>query len=161
SFVNGVASFSGLTLDKAGAGYTLQATSTGLTSVTSGAITVVAAPATQLTVSIQPPATVAAGNPFNLVAAARDPAGNIDPNFNGTVTLAIQNNPSGTTLGGTVSVQAVNGVATFPNNLTLNATGSNYTLQASALLSSGQTASVVTNPINVTPAPTSQLVLTS
>ena len=43
----------------------------------------------------------------------RDPYGNVDPTFNGSVTLALASNPGSATLGGTVTVNAINGVATF------------------------------------------------
>jgi hypothetical protein len=53
------------------------------------------------------------------------------------VTIALGNNPGNATLGGTTTVNAVNGVATF-NNLTLNEPDNGYTLTAS---SSGLTSS--------------------
>ena len=61
---------------------------------------------------------------------------------NNTVKLALANNPTGAKLGGTLSVKASKGVATF-SGLTLNKVGSGYTLQ---LTSSGLT-SAVTNSI--------------
>ena len=45
------------------------------------------------------------------------------------MTLSLGNNPGGGTLSGTLTVAAVNGVATF-NNLSINAAGSGYTLVA-------------------------------
>ena len=67
----GVATFAGLTLDKAGAGTTLRATGTGLSFATTSAITVTAATATQLVVTTQPPASVTAGSGFGLVGQGR------------------------------------------------------------------------------------------
>ena len=64
---------------------------------------------------------------FGLVVAAEDPFGNVDPNFSGSVTVALSNNPGGATLGGTLTVTAQNGVATF-SGLTLNQPGIGYTL---------------------------------
>ena len=49
--------------------------------------------------------------------------------------MALDNNPGGAKLGGTLSVKASNGVATF-SGLTLNKVGTGYTLQ---LTSSGLT----------------------
>ena len=49
--------------------------------------------------------------------------------YNGSVTIALANNPGGSTLGGTLTVPAVNGVATF-SGLTLNKAGTGYTLKA-------------------------------
>ena len=48
-----------------------------------------------------------------------------------SVTVALGSNPGGATLGGTTTVAAVNGVATFPN-LTINQPGVGYTLIASS-----------------------------
>ena len=68
----GVATFSGLTLNKAGAGATLRASGAGLSSATTGAITVTAATATQLVVTTSPPGSVTAGSGFGLVVTAED-----------------------------------------------------------------------------------------
>ena len=46
-----------------------------------------------------------------------------------SVTLAIGTNPGSGTLSGTVTVAAVNGVATF-SNLSINKAGTGYTLTA-------------------------------
>ena len=62
-----------------------------------------------------------------------------------TVGVAFANNPTGATLGGTLSVSASQGVAAF-SNLTINKTGSGYTLQ----VSSSGLSSAVSTPINVT-----------
>ena len=48
-----------------------------------------------------------------------------------TVSVAFANNPTGATLGGTLSVTASQGVATF-SGLTINKAGSGYTLQVSS-----------------------------
>ena len=53
----------------------------------------------------------------------------MDTTFDGSVTLALANNPAGGTLGGTLTATAVNGVADFPG-LTINNPGNGYTLQA-------------------------------
>src|SRR5262249_30717075 len=64
---------------------------------------------------------------------------NVDPNFNGSVTLALANNPGAAILGGKLTVQAAGGRATF-NNLTLSRGGGGYTFVASSgLLSSSST----------------------
>lgn len=98
----------------------------------------------QLVVTTQPPANVVAGTAFRLIVKAEDSFGTVDTTFNGTVTVSLGNNPGGSKLGGTVSVAAVNGVATF-NNLTLNKTGTGYTLISKATgLTQG-----TTNPFNV------------
>ena len=78
-----------------------------------------------------PPASVTAGSPFGLTVQAEDSSGNLDTSFNGTVTVALANNPGGATLGGTLTVTASGGVATF-SGLTLNKAASGYTLVASS-----------------------------
>jgi len=72
-----------------------------------------------------------------------------------SITLALGNNPSGATLGGTTTVAAVSGVATF-SNLSLTTAGIGYTLVAS---SSGLI-SATSNPFDVTPAAASRLAFT-
>ena len=103
---SGVATFSGLTLDKAGTGYTLLVSASGLASATTSAFDVTPAAATQLVVTTQPPAASWPGSGFGLIVSAEDPFGNVDPSFGGSVTVALANNPGGATLGGTLTVTA-------------------------------------------------------
>ncbi|HEV3165927.1 MAG TPA: FG-GAP-like repeat-containing protein [Isosphaeraceae bacterium] len=152
---NGVAIFSGLTLDKGGTGYKLQVSATGLTSATTNAFNVTL-PASQLVVTTEPPAGVTAGAGFSLIVSAEDPLGNVDPNFAGNITLAINNNPAGGTLGGVTLVAATSGVATF-SGLALDKAASGYTLQAS---SAGLTAAT-TSAITVSAASATKLVVTT
>ena len=128
--VNGVATFSGLTLDQAADGYTLVVTGDDLAPATTSAFSVTPAPATQLVFS-GPSGNVLTGSPFSVAVNAEDPFGNVDPSFFGNVTLAIANNPSGATLGGTLTETAFSGVATF-SDLTLSQPGSGFTLQATS-----------------------------
>ena len=116
--------------------------------------------ATQLAVSIQPPASVTVLAGFGLVVKAVDQFGNLDPTFNGNVTLTLPaNNPGGptTTLGGQTTVTAVGGVASFANNLTLNNPANGYMLVASA----GGLTSITTAPVNAVTQAATQLVLTT
>jgi hypothetical protein len=62
-----------------------------------------------------------------------------------TVLVAFANNPTGATLGGTLTVTASQGVATF-SGLTINKVGSGSTLQ----VASSGLSPAVTNAINVT-----------
>jgi subtilase family serine protease len=110
--------------------------------------------ASELTVTTEPPSTVTAGATFGLTIAVESVSGGVAKSFNGSVTIALANNPGGSTLGGTLTVTAQNGVATF-SGLTLNRTGSGYTILASA----SESTSVTTNAMSVTPAAASQLVL--
>src|SRR5206468_11474627 len=59
SAVNGVATFSGLNINRAGAGYTLAASASGLGTAPSPAFNVTAGAATQLVVTVESSATVA------------------------------------------------------------------------------------------------------
>jgi len=121
---------------------------------TTNAIGVVTLNSTHFVVTKQPPSTVTAGTPFGLTVEAEDSAGNLDSSFNGTVTVALENNPGGATLGGTLTVTASGGIATF-SGLTLTQAAPGYKLQVS---SSGVTAAT-TSAITVTPAAPSQLVI--
>jgi uncharacterized delta-60 repeat protein len=142
---DGVATFSGLTLTKAATGYTLAVSSSGLSGSTSSAITVTPAAATQLVITQQPPASVVVNGAFGLVVAVEDTYGNVVTSASNNVKVALDNNPKGAKLGGTLTVAASSGVATF-SGLTINKVGTGYTLQ---LTTSGLT-SAVTNAINVT-----------
>jgi hypothetical protein len=128
--VLGVATFNDLSINNAGAGYTLQATDGALTA-TSSSFTIFR-PATQLVFGTQPSATAAGATispPVSILV--EDSLGNVVTSSSATVSVAIQSNPASGTLGGTTSVNAVNGVATF-NNLSINNAGANYTLVASS-----------------------------
>jgi streptogramin lyase len=141
----GIATFSGLTLNKAASGYTLVTSTSSLGQGVTSAVTVTPAAATQLVITQQPPATVKVSSPFAMKASIEDAYGNVVTTASNTVSVAFANNPTGATLGGTLSVTASSGVATF-SNVTISKTGTGYTLQVS---SSGLT-SAVTSGINVT-----------
>ena len=142
---NGVATFTGLTLTQAASGYTLQASSSGLSSATSSAVTVTPAAATQLVITQQPPASVTLNSAFGLQGTIEDAYGNVETSSSSTVKVALASNPGGAKLGGTLSVKASEGVASF-SGLTLNKVGTGYTLQ----VTSNALSSVVTSAINVT-----------
>lgn len=57
--------------------------------------------------------------------------GQTDTSFSGTISISLGSNPSSATLGGTTSIAASFGVATF-SDLTVSAAGANYTLVASS-----------------------------
>ena len=150
---DGVATFSGLTLTKAGSGYTILISSNGLSGATTSAITITPAPASQLLIKQQPPDSVTAGSGFGLKATIEDPYGNVEAGDSGTVTVALADNPTGTTLGGTLSAAAKSGVASF-SGLTLTAAASGYTLQVT-----GGTFGATTAAIAVTPAAPAKLII--
>jgi hypothetical protein len=126
----GIATFS-LSLNQAGSGHTLSASVAGTSLVaTSLPFDVGGVTATQL--GIVGPAFAVAGVPFTVTVTAQDAGHNLVPSFNGPVTLALgANSPAGSALGGTLTAQAVNGVATFAG-LTLATPGTGYTLTATA-----------------------------
>jgi hypothetical protein len=66
-----------------------------------------------------------------ILVAAQDTLGNTDQTFTGNVTIALGFNPSGGLLGGTKTVAAAFGVASF-GDLSVDRVGSGYTLVASA-----------------------------
>jgi hypothetical protein len=143
---NGVATFGGLTLDRAAAGYVLAASSGGLSTGLSSGLDVHAAPATQLVVTAQPPDSVGANQAFGLTVTAEDPFGNVDTNYGGDVSVALASNPGGATPGGTLTTPASGGVATF-HGLTLDKGASGVTLQVtSGSLSPAATAAVAVIP---------------
>ena len=152
----GVATFSSLTLDAAADGYAIQVTSTGVPDATSSSFDVTAATASQLLVTAGPPSSVTAGSKFGLSVTAEDQFGNIATAFGGSVDVALKNNPGGGSLGGTVSMTPTQGVATF-SSLELDTAGVGYTIQ----VTSTGVAAAITNSIDVTPAATSQLVITA
>jgi streptogramin lyase len=149
---NGVASFSGLTLNEAAAGYTLNASGGGYGWGVTNAITVTPAAASQLVITTEPPATVKLSGPFGLQASIEDAYGNVVTTATNTVSVAFANNPTGATLGGTLSVAASQGVATF-SNLTINKLGNGYTLAVSSTGLTGATSTA----INVTKKGTSSV----
>src|SRR2546425_7728155 len=59
--VSGVATFSNLSIDKSGTGYTLAAIATGLSDATSAAFTITSGPATHLVLTVQPSTAAANG----------------------------------------------------------------------------------------------------
>ena len=132
--VNGVATFNGLSIDKSGVGYTLTATSSGLINATSAAFNEVgsASAPTQLAFNVQP-SNVAANAVISpaMLVVVEDVNGTIVGSASNSVTLTLGANPGGATLAGALTVSAVNGVATF-SNVSLNNTGTNYTLIAQA-----------------------------
>src|SRR5205823_2970818 len=138
--VAGVATFSGLSIDKAGTGYTLTATGAG--STTSTAFNITAGTATQLVFNVQPSTTTAGAAITPAVeVTAQDASGNTASGFTGNITVAIGTNPSTGTLSGTKTVAAVAGVATF-SGLSIDKAGTGYTLTATG---AGSTTSAAFN----------------
>ena len=91
-----------------------------------------------------------------LTVAAQDAGGFLDQSFTGAITIAIANNAGGGTLGGTVTANAVSGVATF-GDLTIDKSGTGYTLSASAATLTGATSSA----FNITAAAATTITVAS
>ena len=110
-------------------------------------------PATQLAFTVQP-TSPSAGAPITpaIQATALDARGNAATGFTGMVTLAFGTNPGGGSLSGTTSVAAVNGVTRF-TNLSIEKSGTGYTLSASATGLSAATSAAFT----VMPGPATHL----
>jgi hypothetical protein len=129
----GVATFEGLSLDKVGNGYVLQAAAAGLATGYSNSFNVGPGQGNKLAFVTQP-ATTAAGSTISpaVQVAVKDNLGNtVTTDNTSQITLALQNNPTGATLSGTLTRTASSGVAAF-DDLSVNRRGAGYTLLASA-----------------------------
>ena len=114
--VEGVATFTGLSLDSAGTDYSLTAAAAAMASVPSVSFDVVPGPASRLSLATDAAGPLVAGTAFRAVATARDDAGNVATDFRDSVTVAITagtGRPGATLLGATRSAARA-GVADFP-----------------------------------------------
>lgn len=130
--VNGVATFGNVRISQPGSGYVLQARAPARPAVASARFNVTDRPPAALEFIEQPnnvPVNAAIAPAVQV--AAMDDDGETVTTFAGTVTIALGSNPTGGQLGGTLSVQAVGGVATF-SDLTIDRPGSGYRLRASS-----------------------------
>lgn len=122
------------------------ATITGTAEGKSGAVAILITPrpASRLGFLVQPSNAVAgAVIAPPLQVAFQDASGVTATEATGTVTLSFSANPTGATLGGTLSAAAVNGVATF-SDITVNRSGQPYSLQAAAPGVTGATSATFT-----------------
>lgn len=105
--------------------------------------------ASKLAFQVQPSSTPA-GQPIApaIVVSVQDAGGNPVATADNMVTLAMGTNPTGATLGGTTSVSAVGGVASFVD-LQVLSPGSGYTLTASA----ADLASATSATFDISPVP--------
>ena len=127
----GVATFSNLSINKAGTGYTLTASDGSLGGGTSSSFNITPAAADHLAFGQQPINTTAgvAISPAVTVQVL-DQFGNLVTTDTSNVTVAIGNNPAaGTPRAARPTVAASGGVATF-SNLSIDKVGSGYTLTA-------------------------------
>ena len=114
---SGIATFAGLSINKAGTGYTLTATSSpAYTAATSSAFNITAGVATQLAF-VQGPSTAPAGTAIapEVTVAVEDANGNVETgDHSTTVSLAIGTNPGGGTLTGGSAVASCPGHRDLP-----------------------------------------------
>ena len=149
--VSGIASFSGLSINDVGTGYTLIAKSTPSYSAATSApfnITAPIGPPTQLAF-VQGPSNTPAGATISpaVTVAVEDANGNVETTDNATmVSLAIGTNPVGGTLTGGAAVTVASGIATF-SGLSIDDMGTGYTLIASSTPSYSAATSA---PFNIT-----------
>jgi hypothetical protein len=150
----GKATFSGLSIDKIGTGYTLQASSAALTSATSSPFNITAGAATKLAFNPSPSNSQSqVAFPTQPVVEVQDAGGNLVTSYNGNVSLAIGANPGSGTLAGTTTVAVSGGKATF-SGLNIDKSGAGYTLVAS----SGALTSATSSPFNITAGAAAKLV---
>jgi len=155
--VAGVASFPGLSLNKTGTGYTLTANGGALTQATSSAFDITPGAAASVAFVAQPTAVIAGASIAPAVTVEiRDALGNRVTTSAASVTVAIGTNVGGGTLSGTLSQNAVAGLATF-SNLSINRSGVGYTLAATSGVLTGPASSV----FSVDPGAASALAITT
>lgn len=140
--VAGVATFDDLRVDRVGQ-YSFTASSPGFTSSASVNFNITPGQASAVSFT-QQPSNVAAFAPITpaVQVMVTDDQGNPT---DAAVTIALGNNPSGANLGGTLTQNTTNGVATF-NDLVLNAPGAGFTLTADT----ASTAPVASTAFNAT-----------
>ena len=154
--VGGIATFTNLRIDFAAVGHVLTFRANGIPAVDSNAITIIPAAASKVMFNAQPGGGVATstlrGQPTVRVTDAYD---NTITGSSANVAVTIKSGTTGAVLGGTTSVAASSGVATF-TNLTIDLAGASYVLTAasSGLTSSDSTAFTVgTSALRVQTAP--------
>ena len=84
----------------------------------------------QLVITSPPPSSVAAGVGFNLTVDAETGSAAVDVGYDGPVSVQLSGGPGGATLGGTLTVNASNGVAKF-SGISINAGGNGYAFRRS------------------------------
>ena len=152
SAVAGVATFSNLSIETVGTGYSLNAADGGLVGTTSGTFNIAPAAADHLAFFVQP-TTVTAGVAIAPAVKVEvlDQFNNLIANATNAITLAVATGPG--TLTGTTTVNAIGGTATF-SNLQITTTGT-YTLSESAI---GGLSGLASTSFAVTPSTATQVV---
>ncbi len=150
--VNGVATFSNLSINQAGNGYTLVASGTGLVSATSNTFNIISNhPVPTHLAFITQPQNGAPNSPLGTFTVAVEDVNNnvVTSDNTDQITLTLGANPGSATLGGMLTMTVTNGVANF-SNVTVSAVGNGYTLVATPANSSLTPAT--SNPFNIVAA---------
>jgi hypothetical protein len=130
----GVATFSNLSINRVGNGYTLIATASGLLNDFSASFSILPGPPSRLVFTVQPSNTPAAATISPPVqVTVEDAQGNTVTGYSGSVNMTITpfTGTFGAFLSGTLSQPVASGAATF-SDLSINLAGTGYTLQASS-----------------------------
>ena len=154
---NGIAGFTGLSVNKTGS-YTLTATSSpSLTSATSSSFSITPGAATQLAFTAQPAPTPTSGLAMSptIQVSTEDSLNNVVTGDSTTQVTVALTTANGATLSGTTTQTASSGVASF-GNLSVDKTGS-YTLTAT---SSPALTSAISGSFTIQPGAATQLVFT-
>lgn len=132
--LSGIATFSDLTLDRVGPGYTLTATAPDLTGAVSTTFPVTPGAASKLVFTVEP-STDVAGTAIHpaVQVTVQDAQGNTATSASASVTVALASGTgaAGAVLAGTVTVGAADGVTAF-GDLTVDKAGTGYILTATA-----------------------------
>jgi hypothetical protein len=139
--VAGVATFSGLKIDKIGTGYTLTATDGSLTSATSSAFNITTGAATKLAYTTVP-STGTAGTAFSVTVQSQDAGGN--PASLASDTTITLSNPTG---GGILSGTLTGSIGIGANSVTFSTLvySKSDTMKLKATASGGVTLTAVTS----------------
>jgi len=143
--INGIATFSGLSIDKANNGYRLRVSSFGLTSDDTNTFNITPNAATHLSISTQPAGAVAQTTMSSVVVHALDEFGNIDTNYTSRVFANIKSGNGNLSGSNPFSVA---GIATF-DDLSIDSAGTGLTLQ----FSSGSLQGIISDPFDITAIP--------
>lgn len=128
--VNGVASFSGLSIERADTAHQLVATSTGLPDATSASFPVTPLDPVAMAYLTAPMDSTTAGEPLGAQVAFRDTFGNVVTWATDTVTIELADT-AGAALIGATAAAPTDGVARF-DTVTIEVADTGYTLLAAA-----------------------------
>ena len=130
--IDGIASFSGLWIDRTGTGYTLAATSTGVSAASSAPFDITPAAPVAIAYQTPPADSTRAGESLGVRVAIVDEFGNTVPSATDSVTLRLTANPDWGELVGASTGQTVDGVAAF-DSLWIERAGPGYILEAAGV----------------------------